>query len=234
MKKTNKAAQSGTGTETAQNETVTNVTPSTETTNTITGDNVEVIRKDEEMTEQTVVNKINESKLDTGETVLRSEVDKDIPTVEGKVIKVVGEKIVMAVKVKKEDGEPETKTIAIPKTTQRSVLAHIPGVGDVIIKFEKISDKPGRPVDPTSERQKRLNEMEERRNALKAQGIELKRGRPTVEGSERQKRLAEQAKRAQANGGVAQRGRPAQHPAELTVTNVMELSVEEIEALTTV
>jgi len=41
--------------------------------------------------------------------------------------------------------------------------------------------------------------------------VEVKKGkgRPVTEGSARQKRLAERAARAQANGGVIKRGRPA-------------------------
>jgi hypothetical protein len=77
----------------------------------------------------------------------------------------------------------------------------------------------GRPVNPNSARQQRLNELAEKRangtckrgrpvngeskrqEVLKARedkvnsGVELKRGRPVVEGSARQIRLAEQAAR---------------------------------------
>ena len=60
----------------------------------------------------------------------------------------------------------------------------------------------GRPVDPNSERQKRITEM----NAKREAGL-LKRGRPVKEGSARQKRLAElEAKRAA--GVEIKRGRP--------------------------
>lgn len=60
----------------------------------------------------------------------------------------------------------------------------------------------GRPVDPNSARQKRIAEMNEKREA----GL-LKRGRPVKEGSARQKRLAElEAKRAA--GVEIKRGRP--------------------------
>jgi len=62
----------------------------------------------------------------------------------------------------------------------------------------------GRPVNPTSERQKRLAAIAER----KASGAEIKRGRPVVADSVRQQRLADQAQRAAANGGTAKRGRP--------------------------
>jgi len=62
----------------------------------------------------------------------------------------------------------------------------------------------GRPVNPTSERQKRLAAIAER----KSSGAEIKRGRPVVAESARQQRLAEQAERAAANGGTAKRGRP--------------------------
>ena len=61
----------------------------------------------------------------------------------------------------------------------------------------------GRPVDPNSERQKRLAELE----AKRANG-ELRRGRPVNGTSARQARLAELAARAEANGGVVKRGRP--------------------------
>lgn len=64
--------------------------------------------------------------------------------------------------------------------------------------------KPGRPVNPNSERQKRLAEKQ----ALIDAGHVAKRGRPVNPDSARQKRLAEQAARAEANGGVVKRGRP--------------------------
>jgi hypothetical protein len=94
------------------------------------------------------------------------------------------------------------------------------------------SVKTGRKIDPTSVRQLRLAELE----AKRANG-ELKRGRPVVVDSERQVRLAKQAEnkakgigqgrpvneksarqirlaelkaKAEANGGVVKRGRPAQ------------------------
>lgn len=61
----------------------------------------------------------------------------------------------------------------------------------------------GRPVNPNSERQKRLAEEAEKR----AQGL-IKRGRPVIEGSAHQQKLAAQAERREANGGTARRGRP--------------------------
>lgn len=64
--------------------------------------------------------------------------------------------------------------------------------------------KRGRPVDTSSARQVRLNELEEKR----ANG-ELKRGRPVSSESARQVRLAELKAKAEANGGVVKRGRPA-------------------------
>ena len=64
--------------------------------------------------------------------------------------------------------------------------------------------KRGRPVDTSSVRQVRLNELE----AKRAHG-ELKRGRPVSSESARQVRLAELQARAEANGGVVKRGRPA-------------------------
>jgi hypothetical protein len=60
----------------------------------------------------------------------------------------------------------------------------------------------GRPVNPNSERQKRLAELE----AKRANG-ELRRGRPVNTESARQKRLAEQSAKT-SNGGVIKRGRP--------------------------
>jgi hypothetical protein len=61
----------------------------------------------------------------------------------------------------------------------------------------------GRPVNPNSERQKRIAE----RKAKQEAGVAVKRGRPTVEGSERQKRLAAiEAKKAA--GVEIKRGRP--------------------------
>jgi hypothetical protein len=62
--------------------------------------------------------------------------------------------------------------------------------------------RPGRPVNPNSERQKRLAAMAEKREAG-----ELKRGRPVVADSERQKRLAAMAEK-RAAGVEVKRGRP--------------------------
>lgn len=56
----------------------------------------------------------------------------------------------------------------------------------------------GRPVDPNSERQKRL-----------AQAPGKRTGRKINPNSERQKRLAEQEARKASNGGEVKRGRPA-------------------------
>jgi len=63
--------------------------------------------------------------------------------------------------------------------------------------------KRGRPVDMSSPRQIRLAIQAEN----KANGIG--QGRPVNADSVRQKRLAELAARAEANGGVIKRGRPA-------------------------
>lgn len=59
----------------------------------------------------------------------------------------------------------------------------------------------GRPVNPNSERQKRLQDLEQRR-----QNGTLKLGRPVVENSERQKRLQELEEKRQ--NGELKRGRP--------------------------
>jgi hypothetical protein len=64
--------------------------------------------------------------------------------------------------------------------------------------------KRGRPVDMSSPRQIRLAIQAEN----KANGIG--QGRPVNADSARQKRLAELAAKAEANGGVVKRGRPAQ------------------------
>ena len=63
----------------------------------------------------------------------------------------------------------------------------------------------GRPVEPDSERQKRLAEMAER---AKANGGIVRRGRPVDENSERFKRLAAAAEK-KAKGIEVKRGRPA-------------------------
>lgn len=102
--------------------------------------------------------------------------------------------------------------------------------------------KTGRPVNPNSVRQLRLNELEMKR----ANGL-LKRGRPVVADSERQLRLKQQAEnkangigqgrpvnpnsarqirlaeleaKAKLNGGVVKRGRPAM----IKVNEVMEVA----------
>jgi len=78
----------------------------------------------------------------------------------------------------------------------------------------------GRPVNPSSERQKRLAEL-----AAKAEqnGGSVKRGRPVNGASERQKRLAElEAKRA---NGELKRGRPAMIKVAIVETPVAEAPV---------
>lgn len=67
----------------------------------------------------------------------------------------------------------------------------------------------GRPVNPNSERQKRLAELEAKRN-----NGELKRGRPVNGTSARQARLAELAAKAEMNGGSVKRGRPVNGESE--------------------
>ena len=112
------------------------------------------------------------------------------------------------------------KNVVIEKVAENKIQVSVQGV------------KTGRKVDPNSTRQLRLAELE----AKRAKG-ELKRGRPVVADSERQVRLAKQAEnkangigqgrpvnpnsarqlrlaelkaKAEANGGVVKRGRPAQ------------------------
>ena len=61
--------------------------------------------------------------------------------------------------------------------------------------------KRGRPVDSTSERQFKLR--------MKAIGLTVGQGRPVNPNSARQIRLAELKAKAELNGGVVKRGRPA-------------------------
>ena len=89
--------------------------------------------------------------------------------------------------------------------------------------------KTGRPVNPNSVRQIRLAELEAKRSngelkrgrpiditsarqirlACKAIGLTLGQGRPVNPNSARQIRLAELKAKAELNGGVVKRGRPA-------------------------
>jgi hypothetical protein len=89
--------------------------------------------------------------------------------------------------------------------------------------------KTGRPVNPNSARQIRLAELEAKRSngelkrgrpvdtnsarqirlACKAIGLTLGQGRPINPNSARQIRLAELKAKAELNGGVVKRGRPA-------------------------
>ena len=69
--------------------------------------------------------------------------------------------------------------------------------------------RPARPVNPDSERQKRLAEMDKKREVG-----ELKRGRPILADSERQKRLAERIAKQEA-GIEIKRGRPKMQLADV-------------------
>jgi len=117
------------------------------------------------------------------------------------------------------------------------------------------SGRTGRPVDPNSERQKRLAEIEAKRaagelrkgrpvdpnskrqleiaakNEIKAEIGELPKGRPVDPDSARQKRLAElEAKREL---GLLRRGRPKQDLAIEIIDDVpVEAEIEIIEATT--
>ena len=77
-----------------------------------------------------------------------------------------------------------------------------------IVKSEEVvvveTKKLGRPVNPTSERQKRLAEKE----ALKASGVEIKRGRPVIEGSKNQQKLNRRFELVAAGVATGKRGRP--------------------------
>lgn len=105
----------------------------------------------------------------------------------------------MAKKVK----NTPAKAVETVETAEINVVA--PAVVETTPAAATEEAKPqlGRPVNPNSERQKRLAEEAEKR----AQGL-IKRGRPVVEGSAHQQKLAAQAERKAANGGVARRGRP--------------------------
>jgi hypothetical protein len=91
----------------------------------------------------------------------------------------------------------------------------------VVVATENVTEvkQLGRPVNPNSERQKRLAELEAKRNSG-----DLKRGRPVNGTSERQKRLAELAAKAEQNGGSIKRGRP------VNGTSVRQKRLAELEA----
>ena len=79
----------------------------------------------------------------------------------------------------------------------------------------------GRPVNPDSVRQKRINEMEAKRAAG-----ELKRGRPTVAGSKRQEVLAARAVKI-AEFGELKQGRPVNMDSkrqQMLMAKAMELA----------
>ena len=71
---------------------------------------------------------------------------------------------------------------------------------ETVVETKKL----GRPVNPNSERQKRLAEKEQ----LKASGVQIKRGRPVVDGSKNQEKLARRAELAQSGLLTGKRGRP--------------------------
>ena len=73
----------------------------------------------------------------------------------------------------------------------------------VEVVVTEITKQKGRPVNPTSNRQVRLMELEAKR-----QNGELKKGRPVNTNSARQKRFEELKAKAEANGGVVPKGRP--------------------------
>lgn len=68
--------------------------------------------------------------------------------------------------------------------------------------MENVVKQLGRPVNPNSARQQRINEMNTRRE----QGL-VKRGRPVVEGSKRQVKLKLRDEKI-SNGVELKRGRP--------------------------
>jgi len=72
-----------------------------------------------------------------------------------------------------------------------------------IENIDQFKEKPGRPIDPNSERQIKLKELEVKRE----QGL-LKRGRPANPDSEHAKKKAEQEARKADPNYIARRGRP--------------------------
>jgi hypothetical protein len=101
----------------------------------------------------------------------------------------------------------------------------------VEVVVTEITKQKGRPVNPTSNRQIRLAELEAKRKngelkrgrpvvensarqirlmelEAKRQNGELKKGRPVNTNSARQKRFEELKAKAEANGGVVPKGRP--------------------------
>ncbi len=81
--------------------------------------------------------------------------------------------------------------------------------------------KLGRPVNPTSVRQKQLAE----KAALKASGVEIKRGRPVVAGSKNQAKLERRNKLAEAGLLTGKRGRPV-NPESTRQKRVAELELK--------
>jgi hypothetical protein len=123
-------------------------------------------------------------------TIKQSEIADGIPTVELMNVKIHGVELRGTINI-----HGEEKTVRIPKTSQKKVLATIPGVGQVIITVKKIKSNPGRPADPTSKRQAELADKAERHAYAKEHGIEIKPGRPPLEGSKRQETLAVRAEK---------------------------------------
>jgi hypothetical protein len=92
--------------------------------------------------------------------------------------------------------------------TKNGELVNVGGKLIVIANHEtqpltETKSKLGRPVDPNSERQIRLQKIEEKRQ----KGEEIKRGRPVIEGSERQQYLQNLTLKKEA-GLEIKRGRP--------------------------
>ena len=103
------------------------------------------------------------------------------------------------------------KQLKIKVMKNKSIMQEVVDNCPTMVVAETVAEvkQLGRPVDPNSERQKRLAELEAKRS-----NGELRRGRPVNGTSERQKRLAEMAARAAANGGTVKRGRPSNGDSE--------------------
>lgn len=98
------------------------------------------------------------------------------------------------------------------KAAAKVAVVHVPDdvKNPIVLKDDaskstqpRLYDKPGRPIDPESERQKKIQFHKE----LEMKGLKIKRGRPIDPESERQKRIKAYAEKREK--GILKRGRPA-------------------------
>lgn len=90
-------------------------------------------------------------------------------------------------------------------------------IAELELKRQKGELKKGRPIVEDSARQKRIAELA----AKKANG-ELRKGRPINTESKRQQRIAELNAKAEMNGGVIPKGRPKQIKIEVVESSSSE------------